>query len=125
MSTLKDIYDIIKDLKSLAKKHNDDEMAEKVVEIQEGFFDIREELENVKEENKRLKDEIVQLEDISELEKDLELTIGGYIIRVSEKNAGKDIRYCAACWQNHKKLMPFVHTIGHALQCSNCHTVVR
>lgn len=125
MSAVKDIYDIIKELKSLVKEYQNDEMAEKVVAIQEGFFDIREELENVKEENKRLKDEIAQPKDISELEKDLEITAGGYIIRVSDKIAGKDIRYCAACWQNHKKLMPLVHTIGHTIQCSNCHTVVR
>lgn len=125
MSAVKDIYEIIKELKSLVKQYQNDEMAEKVVAIQEGFFDIREDLENVKEENKRLKEEITRLKDISELESDLEITERGYIVRVSEKNAGKDVRYCAACWQNHKKLMPLIHTIGHAIQCSNCHTVVR
>lgn len=125
MSAVKDIYDIIKELKSLVKQYQNDEMAEKIVAIQEGFFDIREELENTKEENKRLKEKIARLEDISELEKDLGITARGYIIRISEKNAGKDIHYCAACWKNHKKLIPLVHTIGTAIQCSNCHALVR
>lgn len=125
MGTLKDVYDIIKDLRALAKKHKDEEMAERIVEIQDAFFEFREELADLKDENRQLVEKIKQLEDTSELEKDLELQPGGYYIRKSEKEQGKNHIYCAACWQNHKKLMPIVSTIGVARQCSNCHTVIR
>ena len=125
MGTLKDIYEIIKELKALVNEYQNEEMSGKVIEIQEGFFDIREELENIKEENRTLKETIRQMEDNSELEKDLELQPHGYYIKKSEKAANKDIRYCAACWNNYKKLMPIVSTIGTAKQCCNCHTVIR
>ena len=125
MGTLKDIYEIIKDLKDLVKEYQNDEMSAKVIEIQEGFFDIREEIENVKEENRQLKETLKQMDDISEIEKDLDLQPGGYYIKKSEKAENKDIRYCAACWNNYKKLMPIVSTIGTAKQCCNCHSVVR
>lgn len=101
MSALKDLYDIIKDLKGLAKKHNDNEMVEKVIDIQEGFFEMREQIEGVKEENRQLREKIRELESCAELEKDLEL-VGGTYIRLSEKEQGQTHRYCAACWQNYK-----------------------
>lgn len=125
MSTLKDIYDIIKELNGLVKEYQNQEMADKVVAIQECFFDLREELADLKDENRQLKEEIIKLNDISELEKDLELDTRGFLIRKSEKESGKNIRYCAACWQNYKKLMPIIHTIGAAQQCSNCKLVIR
>ena len=124
MGTLKDLYDIIKDLKGLAKKHNDNEMVEKVIDIQEGFFEMREQIEVVKEENRRLRETIKELESCAELEKDLELT-GGVYIRLSEKDQGKSNQYCAACWQNHKKLYPLIRAMGGSRQCSNCHTAMR
>ena len=40
------------------------------------------------------------------------------------KAEGRDIKYCAACWQNSKKLMPYVDSIGGAKQCSNCHNFI-
>lgn len=125
MGTLKDIYEIIKELKTLVNEYQNEEMSGKVIEIQEGFFDIREELENIKEENRNLKEIVKQMEDNSEIEKDLELQPGGYFIKKSERAENKDIRYCAACWSNHKKLMPIVSSIGNSKQCCNCHTVIR
>lgn len=125
MSALKDIYDIIKELKGLVREYQNEEMSEKVIAIQEGFFDLRELIEDFKEENRNLREEICRLKDVSELERDLELSQRGYYIRISEKNEGKEIHYCPACWQNHKKLMPIVHTVGNAKQCCNCHTVIR
>ena len=125
MGTLRDLYEIIKELKSLVNEYQNEEMSSKVIAIQEGFFDIREELENIKEENRSLKETIKQLEDNSELEKDLELQPGGYYIKKSERDESKNIKYCAACWNNYKKLMPLVTTIANAKQCCNCHSLVR
>ena len=125
MGTLKDVYEIIKELKNLVNEYQNEEMSSKVIEIQEGFFDIREEIENIKDENRKLKETIRELEDNSALEKDLELHPRGCYIRKSEKAQDINIWYCAACWNNHKKLMPFTSSIGSAKQCCNCHTVIR
>lgn len=125
MSIFKDGYDILKDLAKMAKEAENQEMASKVVEIQEKFFDIREEMEEIKEENRNLKETIARMHNDEEIEKDLELTPGGYYIRKSEKEQGKNIIYCAACWQNLHKLMPFTRTMASMMQCSNCHHSVR
>lgn len=125
MSAIKDLYDIIKEFKDLVKQYQNAEMSEKLVSVQSCYFDVREELLNLQDENRRLKEEIKRLQDVSQLEKDLVLEERGYLIRKSEKDAGKNIHYCAACWQNHKKLMPIVRTIGSAEQCCNCQMLIR
>lgn len=52
---------------------------------------------------------------------DIELTDRGYYIKKSEQKAGKDIRYCVACYQNHGKLYPFTQgSLRRDLFCSNC-----
>lgn len=67
---------------------------------------------------------IEELEQSNIIEEDLELLPKGYYIRKSEKAEGKDIKYCAACWQNIKKLMPYIDSIGSTKQCSNCHNII-
>ena len=120
MSAIKDVYDIIKELLSLAKAAENQEMASLVVQIQEKYFDIRVEIENIKDENRNLKDTIARMHNDEELENDLELTEKGYYIRLSEKEKGINIKYCAACWQNFHKLMPYTKSVGQSKQCSNC-----
>ena len=106
MGAIKDVYEVIKDLKGLVKELNDQDMAEKVVEIQEGFFEMREQIEELKDEKRQLEGRIKALSDNAALEKDLELTDYGTYIRKSEKAEGKTHQYCAACWQNYGKLYP-------------------
>lgn len=125
MSAIKDLYDILIDFKNMVKKYQNAEMLEKLVAVQDCYFEVREEIANLQDENRRLKEEIQQLNDSSELEKDLELDPSGYLTRKSEKDQGKDIRYCMACWQNYKKLMPIVRTVGNARQCCNCQMLIR
>ena len=119
MGVAKDVYEIIKELKGMVKEYHNEEMSEKVVDIQNSFFELREEIETVKEENRGLKAKIKLLEDSSKLEKDLEMTPMGLYVRISEKEQGKTMEYCPACWQNHKKLMPIVRW-GRERQCCNC-----
>ena len=63
----------------------------------------------------------MELENTSELERDLELLPSGVYIRKSEQEAGKDIRYCAACFKNHHILYPIIHgSLPRNRFCSNC-----
>lgn len=125
MGTLKDLYEIIKELKNLAKEYHNQAMAEKVIEIQEGFFDFREEMENLKDENRHLREKIKELESCADNENDLELTTRGYYIKKSEKAQEKFMAYCPACWNNHKKLMPLVRIGTTTMRCCNCQNVYR
>ena len=125
INTAKEIYETIKELRDLAKKYRDEKMSEKVVIIQERLFDLREEMESLREENNELKRSIKIMQDVSSIESDLELTDKGYYIRKTDRDQEKAIKYCAACWQNYGKLMPYVRTIGRTMQCCNCHGVIQ
>lgn len=126
MSALKDIYDIIKEVKNLAEQYQNQEIAEKVIQIQEKFFDIREEIEEVKNENRDLKETIEKINKSEEIEKDLVLDEQGFYIRKSEKEQGKVVLYCAACWNNNYKLMPLMGGAKTTRpQCCSCHTVYK
>lgn len=120
MSAIKDVYDIIKELLSLAKAAENQEMASLVVQIQEKYFDIREEIEDIKNENRNLKDTIAKIQSYEEIEKDLELTEQGYYIRKSEREQRKKHMYCPACWQKLHKLMPLISPDEFWCICSNC-----
>lgn len=114
MSIVGETYEILKDLKSLSDKHKDKEILNRVLELQDKFYELR-------EENEALKSQIAELENISELKKDLELLPTGLYIRKSEKEAGIDSRYCAACFENHHKLYPIVQgNLRRNHFCSNC-----
>lgn len=55
------------------------------------------------------------------IDNDLELEEGGYYIKKSEQQAGKNIRYCAACYQNTGKLFPITQgSMRRDFFCTNC-----
>lgn len=55
------------------------------------------------------------------LEDDIEMLGSGLLVRKSEVAAGKNINYCPACYQNHKKLFPIVDGVAYRNRfCSNC-----
>lgn len=72
MGTIKDVYDILKDLRSLAKEANNQPMIELAVDIQDKLFDIKDDMQKLKEENMSLQKEIKFAgEKIKDLEKQL------------------------------------------------------
>ncbi len=118
MGTVMDIYSLVKDLIKEAKEQKNLEIVEKLLDIQEFLFDL-------KEENETLKQRISELEESIIIGDDLELTEKGVYIRKSEKESGKNVIYCPACYNDYKKLYPIVSTIGNAKQCTKCHGVFR
>ena len=58
MGTIKDVYDILKDLRSLAKEANNQPMIELAVSIQDNLFDIKDEMQSLKEKNMELEKEL-------------------------------------------------------------------
>jgi len=117
MGTVMDIYQLIRDLIDEAKKEKNLEMVNQLIEIKLALSEIQ-------DENNDLKRRIVELEQACIAEEDLELQPQGYFIKKSEKEEGRNIKYCVACWHNTKKLMPYTLSVGRAIQCSNCHNVI-
>ncbi len=118
MGSVMDTYSLVKDLIKEAKEQKNLEIVEKLLDIQEFLFALR-------EENETLKKRISELEESEIIADDLELTEKGVYIRRSEKESGKNIIYCPACYNDYKKLYPIVSTIGNTKQCSKCHGVYR
>lgn len=92
MGTVMDIYQLVRDLIDEAKNQKNLELVDRLIEIKLALSEIE-------DENRDLKKRIEELEQSNIIEEDLELLPKGYYIRKSEKAEGKDIKYCAACWQ--------------------------
>lgn len=107
MGTIMDVYQLVRDLIDEAKKEKNLEMVDQLIAIKLALSEMQ-------DENNDLKRRITELEQASITEEDLELQSQGYYIKKSEKEEGKNIKYCAACWQNTKKLMPYIPSIGRA-----------
>lgn len=117
MGTVMDIYQMVKDMIDEAKNQRNLELVEKLIDIKLVLLEME-------EEKRDLEKKIEELERSNLTYDDLELQPKGYYIRKSEEKEGKSIKYCAACWQNTKKLMPFVISVGNFQQCCNCHNVI-
>ena len=118
MGVVVDVYTLTKDLITEAKKQKNMDLVEKLLYIQELIFELR-------EENASLKKKVESLEESEDVKNDLEQLDNGLLFRISEKENGKQILYCPACYVDSKKLYPIVRTIGNARQCSKCHGVYR
>ena len=118
MSVAFEVYNLLKELITEARKQKNIELTEKLFDIQEMIFELR-------EENDSLKKQIEVLTEAENLKSDLEQLENGLYIRISERENGKQISYCPACYVDTKKLYPIVKTIGNAKQCSKCHGVYR
>lgn len=117
-------YDAFKDALDIARKADNIDLYRKLLDLSKDALDLQNEVYKLSEENRVLKAALEEKNVADIIESDLELLPQGYYIRLSDKDAGKNIRYCAACWQNLRKLMPYARTIGNASQCSNCHNVI-
>lgn len=100
---LSDVYALIKEALNFAKKVKNQQMIEKLMDIQEAFFEVREENQNLKEQIKDLKLQIENLEKCSEIEDDLIFSENGFCVK---KNVSKRIPYCSHCWAEKHRLIP-------------------
>ena len=103
MSTFKEIYDILKALKEVAKRLRSQEMISLSLDVQEKLFELKEEIENVKEENDSLKKKLEAIEHPEIDKDDINFTQNGFLTLDSERNK---LPYCSACWKLEQKLVP-------------------
>ena len=122
MSTFKDVYEVLKDLITLAKKTKNQEVVSLALDLQEKFFELREENENLNEKIKKLNESIEALEKASILEKDIEYSPKGFF---TLKNENPKIPYCSLCWKRDHKLVPLSQQSSwFKYRCGNCKTDV-
>ena len=119
------IYDAFKDAISMAQKVDNIDLYHKLLDLSNQAIELQNKVYELTESNRKLKLEIDELKKANTIEEDIELLPEGYLIRKSEKENNKNIMYCAACWQNYKKLMPYTRTIGNKKQCNNCHSLLQ
>lgn len=114
MILVDEILTAISTAMELAQKNKDKETAEKLVEI---FSDVM----KLKKENEELREKIKEYEKASEEQSDLELADEGFYYKKSEIEQGKNLRYCAACYNNTGKLYPITQgAMRRDYYCTNC-----
>jgi len=118
MGTIKDFYDILKDLAGLAKDLKNQQVLELAMDLQAKYFEFKEENENLKDENKALKTEIDRLKQAQIIEADIVFSTAGFF---TIKNENPTIPYCSACWKKDRLPIPLSRygTIRE-YACSNC-----
>lgn len=114
MIVIDEILSAINDAMELSQKHKDSETAGKLADIYSAVLEL-------KEENEELRQKIADLQAANEQKNDLELAEEGFYYKKSEIEAGKKIRYCAACYNNNGKLYPITQgSMRRDYFCTNC-----
>ena len=122
MGTIKDVYDLLKDLMQEAKKLKNQEMISLAMGLQSMFFEFKEENEKLKDENKGLKEEISKLKEPSIKEEDIKYYSAGFFTLKSEDNK---LPYCSACWKTEKKVVPLSRQYrSWDCKCSRCQSKI-
>ena len=109
------IIEQARDIATLVKKYNDQELYEKIVEL-------REEIIRLREENIDLYGRIKELEDAARTQSDL-VRDGNCYYKIDDES--RDHPYCLTCWDYDHKLVGLIlghdyYSGGHTFRCNVC-----
>ena len=124
LGALKSAFDIGHNINQRLKegKSYPNEIADQLLQLQQLVLDSQRALNDAAEEIRLLKERLAAYERTDALEKDLEwVADGGFYIRKSEQQAGKQIAYCPLCWGENKKVIPLNIKIGHGYYTCEIH----
>lgn len=114
MILVDEILGAVQTTMELAKKHQDKETAEKLVEIYSSILEL-------KKENEELRNKLAEYEHAPEMGSDLVLDETGLYYKKSDIEAGRNLRYCASCYNNTGKLYPITQgSMRRDFFCTNC-----
>lgn len=120
MGTVKNTYDIIKDLVSMAKSIRNHEMMQLAMDLQERYFESREEKDNLLKTISNLNEHIRLLEESKVKESDIKYYHRGFLTLNTEANK---LPYCSYCWKKEHKLYPLSQYGSWCeFHCSSCNT---
>lgn len=111
MSTVKDVYDIAKDLINLAKEKGNQEMVDVAINLKMMVNDIW-------DENQELKEVIKSYEDNKEREKRIKRS-KGTIAEYTDENGNK-IMICTCCWDTKKLIVQTEYKETNRYYCKEC-----
>jgi len=119
MGTIKDVYDVIKDLRDFAVEQANTPFYDKVIVIQSAFFDMREEINELKEEKQKLTNEIEEGKKKNEAINDIILNNKGYFTKKSDND---NLIYCTKCYAVDNIIIPMTQTgsNSNSYLCSKC-----
>lgn len=128
MGSIKDVYEIVKELATDAKKMTDkviaNEFYSKLLDLQEKLLDVRQENYELFEENKKLKDEVKKLQNgVNSIPKDISWSGG-----IGRYKDNKDITHlcCQLCFINTNKIIDLIDGMSYVNKiCPNCRTNYR
>ena len=120
---LNDLYELIKMTLGLARKIRNQEIVDKIMDIQNAFFEIREENQNKNDKIRELEAKINELQESKVLAEQLIFSPRGFITKQGESPR---IPYCSHCWGEHNKLIPLSQLTSNPIKynCATCHTTV-
>lgn len=103
MSAIKEVYDLVKELMTIASKAKNQEVVNLAMNLQSAIFDLREQQEQDKQEIKALQDRIDSLLKANVLEEKVEYSPKGFFTISGEE---PKLPYCSHCWKTEKRLVP-------------------
>ena len=114
------LIETAKDAAKLVRQIGNIDLYEKLVTLQQDAMSILDENWKLKEEVRSLKQELEKQQRLVAIDADLEyVEDGGFYIRKSDKEAGRNIPYCPLCWRVDKVLVPLNPMSGRgSYQCS-------
>lgn len=114
-------YDAFKDAISLAQKADNIELVKTIMELQQQMSDMQQENRDLRDSNRDLKDEIRQLRAADDIESKLTRHKGAYYTLKHSNAIDED--FCAACWSEHKIIIPLNRLYNGAFSCPKCKNV--
>jgi len=120
MGTIKDVYEIIKDIRNFAQEMGNTPFYDKVIEIQSVFFDLREENSKLKDQNDLLQKQLNELRIEKNQKDDVILTNDGYLTLKSDGN--NPIIYCSHCYATKGLFVPMLKQSQFIYVCTSCGT---
>lgn len=113
MSVIKDIYEIFKEVKALAKEMNN-------AELSFALIDLYEKINQIQEENKEIKEKLKLFQNNKAIAKNIVRTNGLVGDYTDEKN--QNIKICLHCWDKHKEIIQVEPSFTNHYRCSQCAT---
>lgn len=120
---LNDIYELIKSALNIAIKIKNQQIVEKIMDIQNAFFEMREENQNKNDKIRELEAKINELQESKVLEEQLFFSPRGFILK---KGQEPKVPYCSHCWGEFNKLIPLSQSTSNFViyKCATCHAMV-
>ncbi|MBN2734758.1 MAG: hypothetical protein JXQ82_07880 [Methanomicrobiaceae archaeon] len=114
-------YEALKDAASLAKKVDNIELYQKLLDLQAQALDIQSDNSEKQKRINELESEISRLKEVQKINAEDVVQDTNYPFFTLESEGNK-IKYCSNCWRNNGKIVQFSSPNGVHRMCPMCNT---